>query len=55
LEEDFPPYHRGSDRSASEVVSGAIEVSSRTEYHAVYLACCINVSLWLSFAAYEGN
>ena len=38
---------RGSDRRAFEVVSG-IEVSSRTEYHlryAVYLACCINVSL----------
>ena len=40
---------RGSDRRASEVVSGTIEVSSRTEYHpryAVYLACCINVFLY---------
>ena len=39
---------RGSDRSASEVVRGAVEVSGRTESHpryAVYLACCIDVSL----------
>jgi hypothetical protein len=32
---------RGSDSRASEVLSGAIEISSRTEYHprySVYLA-----------------
>ena len=39
---------RGSDSCASEVLSGAIEISSRTEYHpryAVYLAYCINAFL----------
>lgn len=39
---------RGSDRSASEVMRGVVEVSGRTENYpsyAVFLACCISVSL----------
>ena len=42
------PDLAASDRSASEVVRGAVEVSGRTKNYpcyAVYLACCINVSL----------
>jgi hypothetical protein len=39
---------RGSDRSASEVMRGVVEVSGRTKNYpcyAVSLACCITVSL----------